>query len=112
MNALEHPERTSQDLIPDSFQIGVHTVKVLKNKRLKDCYGEWFTQRKEILLARPQKDWSEFFLFQAFVHEAVHAVLETMGRQDLSENEAFVDGLSEAITQVILTSKFKPNQGT
>lgn len=93
--------------IPDEFQVGVHTVKVLKNRRLKDAYGLWYTAQKEVQLARPKKDWSKFFSFQVFVHEAVHAVLETMGRQDLSENEAFVDGLSEAITQVILTAKFK-----
>lgn len=100
--------------IPCEFQVGAHTVKVLKNKRLVDAYGEWFTYKKEIHLAKPKKDWSEFFAFQVFVHEVVHAVLETMGRQDLSENEAFVDGLSEAITQVILTSKFDfpPKQDT
>jgi hypothetical protein len=93
--------------IPYEFNLGAHKITVRKNLRLKDCYGEWFTYKKEIQLARPKKDWSEFFAFQVFVHEAVHAVLETMGRQDLSENEAFVDGLSEAITQVILTSKFE-----
>lgn len=93
--------------IPDGFQLGAHKITVRKNLRMKNCYGEWFTHKKEIHLARPKKDWSEFFAFQVFIHEAVHAVLETMGRQDLSENEAFVDGLSEAITQVLLTSKFK-----
>lgn len=92
--------------IPREFQVGAHTVKVLKNKRLTDAYGMWYTAQKEIHLAKPKKDWSEFFAFQVFVHEVVHALLETMGRQDLSDNEAFVDGLSEAITQVILTSKF------
>lgn len=96
--------------IPISFVLGAHTIKVLSNRRMKDCYGEWFTYKKEIHLAKPKKDWSEFFAFQVFVHEAVHAGLETMGRNDLSENEAFVDGLSEIITQAILTAKYKEDK--
>jgi len=39
------------------------------------------------------------------VHELVHAVLDTMGREELSKDEGFVDAFSEYLAQAILSSK-------
>lgn len=96
-------------MIPNSFQLGAHTITVQKNARTKDAYGLWHEQKKLIQLAKPRADWSEHFALQVFWHEACHAILEYMGRGDLSQQEHFVDGLSEALTQLQLSSSTDAN---
>lgn len=93
--------------IPARFSIGVHTIKVRKNVRLKDAHGEWRQEEKTICLAKPKKEWSEHFYAQVFAHEVAHCILDHMGRPDLSENEGFVDGVSEAVLQMMLTMEFE-----
>ena len=92
-------------MIPDSFQLGAHTIKVQRDAKMKDAYGLWYEQKKLIKLAKSKPDWSEHFALQVFWHEACHAILEHIGRGDLSQDEHFVDGLSEALTQLALTRK-------
>ena len=92
-------------MIPNSFQLGAHVIKVQKDAKMKDAYGEWYEQKKLIKLAKSKQDWSEHFALQVFWHEACHAILEHIGRGDLSQDEHFVDGLSEALTQLALTRK-------
>ena len=91
--------------IPHSFHLGAHEIKVQHVPRLKDAYGMWHEQKKLIQLVKPKPDWSDNFALQVFWHEAVHAMLEHMGRGDLSEQEHFVDGLSEALTQIHLSMR-------
>jgi biotin carboxylase len=91
--------------IPDSFQLGAHTVKVQKDARLKDAYGQWHDHKKLIQLRKPSADWGEHFALMVFFHELTHAMLEHMGRGDLSEQENFVDGLSECLTQFHMTQQ-------
>jgi predicted SprT family Zn-dependent metalloprotease len=40
-------------------------------------------------------------LKQTFVHEAVHFILYVMGRQELRQNEEFVDGFAHLAYQII-----------
>lgn len=94
--------------IPDSFCLGAHKVTVQKGVRLKDAYGMWHDQKKLIQLAKPKADWGEHFALMVFFHELTHAMLEHMGRGDLSEQEHFVDGLSECLTQFHMTQESKP----
>lgn len=92
--------------IPDSFQLGAHTITVLKNVKLADgTYGEWFEATKTIKLRPIKKAWGPHFADQVFLHEVAHAVLEFIGRKELSEDEGFVDSISEAVLQIILTMK-------
>ena len=92
-------------LIPDKFQLGAHTISVAKNVPLKEAWGEWNNETKAIRLRKPSKRNPDSFYHQTFIHELVHAVLDTMGKEELSKDEPFVDGLSEMITQAILTSE-------
>lgn len=39
---------------------------------------------------------------QTLWHEAVHAILQELGRSDLSHNEAFVEGLALSIARIRL----------
>lgn len=91
--------------IPDSFQLGAHTISVLKNVPLKEAWGEWNNETKIIRLRKPSRRNPESFYYQTFMHEVVHAVLDTMGREELSKDEGLVDALSEYLAQAILSSK-------
>ncbi|MDE1828244.1 MAG: hypothetical protein KGH65_03740 [Candidatus Micrarchaeota archaeon] len=44
-------------------------------------------------------------LEQTFLHEKMHCLLESAGKQALSDNEGFVDLLSELLHQSIVTAK-------
>jgi hypothetical protein len=44
-------------------------------------------------------------LHQTFLHEKMHCLLESAGKPKLSENEGFVDLLSELLYQSIVTVK-------
>ena len=94
--------------IPDSFCLGAHRVNVQKNVRLKDAHGMWHDEKKLIQLAKPKADWGENFALMVFFHELTHAMLEYMGRADLSAQEHFVDGLAECLTQFHMTQESKP----
>lgn len=92
--------------IPKKFNLGSHVVHVHKNVQLKEAWGEWNNERKVIRLRKPSKNNPTTFYYQTFLHEIVHAVLDTMGREELSRDESFVDGLSEALTQVFTTAEY------
>ena len=91
--------------IPDSFQLGAHTISVVKNVPLKEAWGEWNNETKTIRLRKPSRRNPESFYYQTFMHEVVHAVLDTMGREELSKDEGLVDAFSEYLAQAILSSK-------
>ena len=91
--------------IPNSFQLGAHKISVLKDVPLKEAWGEWNNETKTIRLRKPSKRNPESFYYQTFMHELAHAVLDTMGREELSKDEGFVDALSEYLAQAILSSK-------
>lgn len=91
--------------IPTKFHLGGHVVEVKRDVPLKEAWGEWNNERKVLRLRRPSKNNPESFYYQTFVHELVHAILDTMGREELSNNEGFVDAFSEYLTQAILTSE-------
>ena len=91
--------------IPDSFQLGAHTISVVKNVPLKEAWGEWNNETKTIRLRKPSRRNPNSFYYQTFMHEVVHAVLDTMGREELSKDEGLVDGLSEYLAQAIISSK-------
>lgn len=97
--------------IPARFNLGSHIVAVQQNVPLKEAWGEWNNERKMIRLRKPSKNNPDSFYYQTFMHELVHAVLDTMGREELSRDESFVDGLSETLTQVILTAEYEPKSG-
>jgi Zn-dependent peptidase ImmA (M78 family) len=91
--------------IPTSFQLGAHLIKVQKDVPLKEAWGEWNNERKLLRLRKKSKQNPESFYYQTFTHELVHAILDTMGREELSRDEGFVDAFSEYLAQAFLTSE-------
>jgi hypothetical protein len=97
--------------IPSSFQIANRSYTVryasateLKTKGWKGSDGVHSGERAEIIL-RPglHKEYE----WHTFLHELVHAMLEALGRDDLSKDEMFVDILGGAIHQFLKTRKGK-----
>ncbi len=88
--------------IPSSFQLGgrTWTVKHVKGKR------KWWGRAKcgscRIELAAHK---SEEALLHTFLHELNHAILYTMARNELFEDENFVDGHASLLLQVLTTAE-------
>jgi hypothetical protein len=100
-------------MIPKSFKIFGHTVKVKRVKSLKDedgkvTLGESDIYKNEIrLLDNDTKfELTQSQKEQTFYHELVHMILDSVGREDLSEDESLVDLISGALHQFIKTSKY------
>lgn len=92
-------------LIPTKFQLGAHTVTVKKDVSLQEAWGDWNNERKIMRLRKPSRNNPDTFYYQTFTHELVHAILDTMGKEELSKDEGFVDAFSEYLAQAILTSE-------
>lgn len=87
--------------VPRAFELQGRTIKVLTRELGADAVGQWDARRDEItLIPGLPKD----LLYTSFLHECVHAWLDALGREDLSENEPFVDGLAGLIHQMLKTS--------
>lgn len=98
--------------IPTEFQLFGTTIKVLfdndKMNTLK-YYGCFdysdstitlsFTKGTTVLSLDRIKD--------TFYHEKVHAILDTMNEQELSENEKFVDVFAKLLRQSDETTKYQ-----
>jgi hypothetical protein len=92
-------------IIPDKFSIAGHTVTVKKNARLpSDTHGLWINSKKTIKLAKFPKGTAQSYIYQVYFHELVHCLCDTIGRTELGEDEGFVDAMSEALMQALLTS--------
>lgn len=90
----------------ESFIIMGHTVKVRYGRVPKEAWAWWRPDHKEIVLSPRLKKQPDSHVQHTLIHEVVHAVLDTIGREDLSQDEQFVDLLSNAMHQVVLTAKF------
>ncbi len=89
----------------ESFVIMGHTVKVRYGRVPKEAWAWWRPDEKEIVVSPRIKKMPESHLHHTLCHEVTHAVLDTIGREDLSQDEAFVDLLSNALYQVLTTVK-------
>jgi len=94
-----------KDGIPKSFQLAGHTITVVnvpvrKWKHGKDCVGMWLPSENRIELLTTLKGTHRQ---QVFMHEATHAILDTAGYYELSEDEPLVDRLSHLLQQMLTT---------
>lgn len=102
-------------VIPKSFNIFGQTIRVKWRKTLlkkEKAWGLWDANSNTIFLQVPGKgiELSKEQLEQTFMHEVLHACLDILNYEQLSENENFIDRLSNALHQVIVTSLIpKPN---
>lgn len=89
-----------------------HTIRVEQRADLWDmaeAHGRWIDHKQliEIQEATKENGMTKGFQLQTFWHEAAHAMLEHIGRKDLSEDEQFVDLLGQAIYQLLKTKRSK-----
>lgn len=89
--------------IPKRFQLmgQVYTVRILRNSDWKDpeAVGLFDNASRQILILKADLPTMQ----QVFLHEAEHAILLAMGRDDLYKDEAFVD-LHAGLLHQLLTS--------
>ena len=59
-------------------------------------HGDWRADVNIIRVQTPSKDHPKDVCFQTYFHEVVHAALDLLGYDELSEDEAFVERLGQA----------------
>lgn len=96
--------------IPKSFQILGHTIQVRMVPDLDeecDNLGRWYPTRNEIHLQSPDASHCKQSVHQALWHEIVHASLDLMGYDKLSNDEKLVDRLGQCLAQVTASMEYK-----
>jgi len=89
----------------EGFEIMGHKIRVRYGRVPKEAWAWWRPDEKEIVISPRIKKMPASHLHHTLCHEVTHAVLDTIGREDLSQDEAFVDLLSNAFYQVLTTVK-------
>lgn len=98
--------------IPSSFQIFGQTIQVIYRDDLYDaekCFGETYFDKNIIYLQSPVShknfDLNEEMLIRIFFHEAFHIILYHLGYMDLYDNELFIEQLSGALHQLLVSGE-------
>lgn len=89
-------------IIPNQFELGGVTWKVVYRKRLKGCYGDTNLAKQEIrLLESLPQDVKE----QTFCHELTHAIQIAMGYNTDDHDEVFTDNFAVFLHQYLKSAK-------
>ena len=88
--------------IPRRFELYGRTIRVVFGSLNGAAYAQW-EFAKDLITIDP--DAPRDHRDQAFLHEFIHAALESLGREDLSIDEKFVDGLAGLVHQMLKSSK-------
>ena len=88
--------------VPRSFELQGRTIRVIEKELGADAVGQWDARRDEITLI---PGLPPDLRYASFLHEVCHAALDALGRDDLSENEPFVDGLAGLIHQMLKSAR-------
>jgi hypothetical protein len=91
--------------VPAQFQLAGHTIKVnvlppRKWKHGKHVVGIWMPDEYKIEILSSCRGTSRQ---QVFCHEAIHAMLDIAGHDDLSRDEQLVDRLGHLLQQMLTT---------
>lgn len=88
--------------IPKSFELFGRTIKVVSRDLEGDTCAQWEAQ-KDLITIKPglPPDLRD----QCFFHEFLHAAFDSLGREDLSRDEAFVDSLAGLVHQCLKSAK-------
>lgn len=99
-------------MIPKFFYIFSEKIKVSFLKKIKhaegESYGVWIENENRIKLARTlfNKPLTKEQMEQTYFHEVTHAILDSIGEPELSNNEILVDKFSKALYQVLKSSEY------
>ena len=92
--------------IPNQIDLAGQTLDVVMDpsiQKLSGCCGQTHFDEGVIIInpnLRPDTRAVTYF------HELVHAILMTMGNQDLNKDEAFVDTFGNLLWQSFKTAKY------
>lgn len=97
--------------IPKKFKLFATTINVeWDNKGLNDrsTYGESRYGESKIILSKTQgqQNLSKDKIMDVFYHEKVHIILNTLGYNDLSSDEIFVDTFAKLFRQSVETEEY------
>ena len=100
---------TEEMIIPEELCIGGQSIKVsvvdnLEGKLGQCCTGAGYIKIADHFNGEHQTHSSNV---NTFYHELVHIILDTMGRDDLSQDEIFVSSFSSFLTGAIKSFKGK-----
>lgn len=100
----------SETKYPSQFQLASHTVKIVKDNNkcdLERVYGTVDYPTKTITYQDETsgKKITESAVEVIIRHEVIHLFLDTIGYNDLSQDEKLVKGLSELMYQFETTLK-------
>lgn len=92
--------------IPEHFSLGgvEHTVETLESLDDND-FGLYDPIRKRIEVAKTsrRREVPLSFQRQTFLHELVHAILNTMRKDDLYDDESFINTFASFLNEAINT---------
>jgi hypothetical protein len=88
--------------IPRSFQLYGRTIKVETRAIDGEACAQWEASRDMITI---DPNYPPDIRQQAFYHEFLHAAFDSLGRDDLSQDEKVVDGLAGMIHQMLKSAK-------
>jgi hypothetical protein len=93
--------------IPKAFTLGgvEHVVEIQQAVRYEQDFGQYDPVRKVIQIAQTcgNRDVPQSFQQQTFLHELVHAILNTMRKDDLYDDESFVNTFASFLNEAINT---------
>lgn len=89
-------------IIPKKFSVGAldYKVEIVENLRYGEEFGHWDGTTCTIRIAKTAggEPLSDRRKEQTFFHELIHAVLDSIGEDELNENEQFIDAFSNALS--------------
>ena len=95
--------------IPKRFHVGGQDVEVNILERIEnDNLGNCCLARGIVEVASKfnGKDQSDSSKLNTFYHELTHAILDTMGENELSSNERFVNTFSGFLTEAVRSFEY------
>ena len=92
--------------IPKKFKVGSidYTVNMVEHCGINDDFGRWYPFGFiEIANQSGGYQVSESRKKQIFLHELTHAILGQMGKEELNDDESFVNTFSSFLSEAINT---------
>lgn len=93
--------------IPKTFTLGgvEHVVEIQQAIKYEQDFGQYDPIRKAIQIAQTcsGRGVPQSFQQQTFLHELVHAILNTMRKDDLYDDKSFVNTFASFLNEAINT---------
>jgi hypothetical protein len=101
-------------LIPKSFELGgvTYNVEFSDNRpeRVRNTVtGEIIYPLSKVVLYNNHVGYTSTLQYKelSFYHELIHGILTNMGKDELNDDEGFVEGFANLLHQYMKTSKYE-----